>query len=882
MDFRLGNRTIPLFAFSHRPFDTRTACITATSTADDQDSFLQASRDAGAPLAFIGSGKRWNVWQNCHTTSSKLWAADSGSLDEFFAKYRSQLDPRSIFRAKAAPQDPSQQLSFVDAGLLEMVETESGDQLCRLIERMILATREELDLPEIKQMEEMNAQWLVQANFWLLAARLLKDKQVQGFKTLDLKDLENVFSRVGKHYGSRIQHDLSPLRRQALAAAASILDAHGSLRLVSTETLAGVHENVLITKETRKALGTHSTPSWLVDYMVQRLVPWIEQLPESRRSVYEPGCGHAPFLVALLRHFSGMKPCVSMSDADRHKWLQARLVGAEIDDFAREIARLSLTLADIPNPNGWELDEGSMFTSGKLDSRIQNAGIIISNPPFETRLSEGDELFHLGQAAELLRRINLHAKPGTLLAYIMPQTILDSKKATALRRDLLNRFEWLEILRLPDKVFDKADVETAIIIGRRLNEGKRAAVSVRIKHVWEDGLGMFRERKLATNEQDLIAGEMLHKESSSMLVPDLREVWNHCGETTMAQIATVGHGLLYHSEAAVNKDGKRVFPQDQFQKAPEKANEYEQGFFDLKGARDIHILPAMEWMNTNRKSVAAERAGYATGQAQIIMNYVRVRRGPWRIKAWIDLEGRRATSNFLIIRPVSRAWNLNCLWALLNSPLTHAYCYSHSTKKHIYSSRLLRMPIPTLDKKTAIKLSIMVDQYFKMAGKHFPESDGPPLVPKSKTDAYLAGMEPLDHEELASDLKQRLWRIDAVIMSLYGLPAEMERAVLDYFIGYQRPGVPFHQTEYYPAGFQGANTLTELLSLTADWDTINERRLELIEREYADGKLQNAEAAELSRLQNLATLRRRLVAPYPIAELDAEIGRLKREGKWSE
>lgn len=881
MDFRLGDRKIPLFAFSHRPFDTRTACITATSALEDQGSFLQASRDAGAPLAFIGSGQRWTVWQITQSSPAELWNTDRGTLDEFFAKYRAQLDPRSIFRAKAAPLDPSQQLSFVDSGLLEMVEAESGDQLCRLIERMILTTREKLQLPELKHLEEMNAQWLVQANFWLLAARLLQDKQVQGFKTLDLKDLENVFSRVGKHYGSQLKHDLSPRRRRALAAAASILDSHGSLRLVSTETLAGVHENVLITKETRKATGTHSTPSWLVDYIIQRLAPWIELLPEPRRSVYEPGCGHAPFLVALLRYFSGMKPCLRMSDPDRHEWLQARLAGAEIDDFAREVARLSLTLADIPNPNGWELDEGNMFASGKLESRIRDAGIIISNPPFETHSSEGDELFHIGQAAELLRRINVHARPGTLLAYIMPQTILDSKKATALRRELLNRFEWLEILRLPDKVFDKAAVETAVIIGRRLQTDKRPVAPIRIKHVWGDALGKFRDHQIATSEQELSAGEMLREEFASMLVPDLREVWNNCGESILAQIATVGHGLLYHSESVVDKAGDRLFPPGEFQKISKPTPGYDQGFFSLKGAKDVHLSPELEWMNANRAAVDAEQGGYATGLSQIVMNYLCVRRGPWRIKAWIDWEGHRATSNFLIIRPSGKVWNLNCLWALLNSPIAHAYCASVSSKKHIYSSRLLRMPTPLIDKETSMKITKMVDRYFRVARKYFPQSDGLPVQIKTKAGSYLAGMEPPDHADQANELKQLLWRIDSEIMGLYKLPPDMERAILDYFVGYQRPGVPFRQTEYYPARFQGANTLAELVSLTADWGTINESRLKLIDREY-DGELNKEEAEELDRLQHLGMLRRRLVAPYPLADLDAEIAKLKREGKWIE
>lgn len=883
-DFQLGDRTIPLFAFAHRPFDTRTACITATSPAEDRDAFLKTSRDAGAPLAFIGTGQRWSVWQITTATPVEWWSADRGNLEAFFAEYRNRLDPRSIFRAKTATRDQAQQLSFVDAGLLEMVEAECGDQVCGLIERMILTTREKLHLPALKQLEEMEAQMLVQANFWLLAARLLQDKQVQGFKTLDLKDLDNVFNRVGKHYGSRMRHDLTARRRKALTAAASILNAHGSLRLVSTETLGRVYENVLITKETRKALGTHSTPTWLVDYMVQRLAPWIEELPESRRCVYEPGCGHAPFLVALLRQFSGMNPCLAMTDADRHAWLQARLVGAETDDFAREVARLSLTLADIPNPNGWELDEGNMFSGGNLESRIRNAGIIISNPPFETRSSEGDELFHLGQAAELLRRINLHAQPGTLLAYIMPQTILDSKKATALRRDLLNRFEWLEILRLPDKVFDKADVETAVIIGRRLHDDKRAIAPVRIKHVWDDKLSQFIKSGTPTIDQQTEASVMQADPLQSMLVPDLEEVWNHCAQFGKLKAqASAGQGFIYKSESDPS------YPHGMPKRVEKKQAGYRQGFYDLKDTGMSHQLPRLSWLLFDPKAIDRTVAGCDVGNPQVVMNHARVSRGPWRNIAYMDEKGHPARGRFLVVRPNSNApvpLHPICLWAILNSPLANAFTKSYSSKRDILSGIIEQLPLPEISDVEQANLGKLARSYIEMASKAgLPSQREKKKHPQHNQiiGGLLPGLD-LETSDQADDeerLKHLHWKLDAAVLALYKIPPQLERQLLDFFTFHKRVGVPFHQTEYYPAGFQGAHTLAELLSITADWETNNTRRLELIDREY-DDKLRKAEAAELERLQHLAMLRRRLVAPFPLAEQDAEIERLKREGKWSE
>jgi hypothetical protein len=131
------------------------------------------------------------------------------------------------------------------------------------------------------------------------------------------------------------------------------------------------------------------------------------------------------------------------------------------------------------------------------------------------------------------------------------------------------------------------------------------------------------------------------------------------------------------------------------------------------------------------------------------------------------------------------------------------------------------------------------------------------------------------------ELKYLHWRMDAAVLSLYQLPPAMERKVLDYFDNQERVGVPFVQTEYYPSGFQGGQTLAELLGITADWDANNERRIALIEQQEKCA-LGKADRAELNHLQHLATLRRRLVAPYPMAELDAEIARLKKEGKWTE
>ena len=151
-----------------------------------------------------------------------------------------------------------------------------------------------------------------------------------------------------------------------------------------------------------------------------------------------------------------------------------------------------------------------------------------------------------------------------------------------------------------------------------------------------------------------------------------------------------------------------------------------------------------------------------------------------------------------------------------------------------------------------------------------------PELPGLSSDTDIA---PIVAEK--DTLRHLHWRMDAAVLGLYNLPRELERRLLDYFSSRIRGRVPFDQTEYIPIEFSGINTLAELLAITGDWSEHNERRSILIEKEYED-VIVPRELKELERLQNLAFQRRQLIAPYPLADVEQEIERLKREGKWDE
>ena len=107
---------------------------------------------------------------------------------------------------------------------------------------------------------------------------------------------------------------------------------------ISSDNLAFVYENTLVTPETRKLFGTHSTPRQVAEYVVQRLELHAHK-PEDIR-IYEPFAGAGVFLVSALRHLRDLLP-VEWSDQQRHDFLIKHISGDEVDPFACEVAKLS-------------------------------------------------------------------------------------------------------------------------------------------------------------------------------------------------------------------------------------------------------------------------------------------------------------------------------------------------------------------------------------------------------------------------------------------------------------------------------------------------------------------------------------------------------------
>jgi hypothetical protein len=694
---------------------------------------------------------------------------------------------------------------------MPLVEKQVGKSLETLVVRSLSDAKESLGWQEITSEQ---GQWALKAIFWLLSGKILRDKDVESFEGLDLQDVEEVFRKVARHYGTDSLPVSSKKRLDALRGPARDIERFSSLALTTTESLAYVYENALISKETRASLGTHSTPPFLVDYVVGNLTDWVAEIPIDGRSVFEPACGQAAFLVSAMRLLTELLPPEKRAPSRRGPYLRSRLHGVDIDSFALELARLSLTLTDIPNPNGWDLTAQSMFTDDYLAKQAKRNTILLANVPFENFSPSEQQtldLRFLNKSAEVLWRTLRHLPEGAVFGVVVPQTILHNKDARELRMYLARDCELKEMSLFPDKVFAFSDAESAVIIGRRRRVA--AEPTVHYRRIQERDLPVFKSNPSLVPVRSIAQSRFTHDQRTSFCLPDLEEVWAYlAGNPVLEDLATAAKGLDYKGELP---PGCITYREHEFAGGLP-------GFVRLNRNIQLHELPRLYWMNLDPNVISSSRSGTAVGIPQVLLNYARASRGPWRLKALIDRVGHPVTSRFIPVRPINSLCSPELIWAFLNSPVANAYAFSHLRKRDNIVGDIRRIPMP---KGGALeRVQMATSDYFE--GVAAPGSD-----PVS--------------------LQKLLLRVDAEVLKLYALSPELERSLLGLFTDWERVGVPFAQARYLPEELEGRIGLSEFLEFDNDWSTTNRERGILIDKSIS-GSLTVTEQARLDALQAYA------------------------------
>ena len=751
-------RSISLAAFAYRPLDARSACVgVVTSEASTRD--ISAYRDLGAPLLLMEDGGQFDLWRVGSSPDRDAKIEANLSVDgaaRFFRKHPDTLRPMRLYQAKTvariaqSPRQLDMFSGFVDPNLLPFVENQAGEKLTATVVagiRSLVATFG----PD---------EWIIKAVFRLLAGKILRDKHVPGFKSATLSDIEDVLAKVERHYGSKYPLKLNKKRITSLGSVMGEIRELGDLRNLTTESLGDVYERALITPDIRKIHGTHKTPGYLVDYVVWQMAHWIEEIPVDELKFFEPGCGAAPFLVSIMR----LLRTLNLPIADLSQFVRERLTGVDNDPFALEIARLSLTLADEPNPDGWTgLVEADMYAEGFLEKAAAESTVMLTNPPYETRKAE-----------ELLHRTLPNLPVGAVFGAVVPATLLfsDKKRAVELRSWMIENCQLAEIDLFPDGLFTFGDHECALLVGRVLPAGSSTkSMQSRLRRVRDNDAARksFQHDYRFGTTRIFPQSEIASDNDRTVWIAEFqKEIWGYLRDfPPLSSIAELGKGLEF--KASGLPTNARTVEDKPFPGSVE-------GFASSSGDWGIHEHPPL--MHFSLSEDVIRRLGTGIDRVpQVLLNYHPVSRGFWCLKPIVDEVGRVFQSNFLSVRPQQQV-PLEFLWALLVSPLAHLFVFTNTLKRNIVPRVLRRFPIPISGRQGITKVSSLVTEYFRLAneGRRNMFNDG-----------GFTGQ----------DLARRLFVIDAEVLRLYGLPATAERLLLEQFRGEQRPGVPVPFTEYY-------------------------------------------------------------------------------------
>ena len=763
-------RRVPAAAFGRTPVAYDSACFALLlANGKSGRNLISDYRALGAPLAFEVREDcvvQWKVGRSPETTEERLRILP-GALDRIFEDHRNDWAAQAVLRAKNVGFDLGpRQLDFIDLGLIPALESQIKGKLDRLLREVVKeAVRGYHD--SLNQAPDLRA--LFRLVFRVLAVKVLHDRRVASFKVLpEPANVRIALEAVAEYYD-----DSEPLLQDKPTQIflAEKIWGQADFQNLSVEVLAYIYENTLVDESVRKELGTHSTPHSIARYIVHRLP--VHEIPLDERRVMEPFCGHAIFLVSALQRLRELLP-PDMDHQEKHRYFVRMLNGFELDAFALEVGKMCLMLADFPNHNGWRLKNEDVFLSKTFTPVLRRARIVLCNPPFEnfstTERARYPDLRSVKKPAEILCRVLRHLASDGMLGFVLPRSFVDGPGYREIRKILAERYCEAELVLLPDKVFEHSDVETALLIAKRASTEGRHRLSVTLTEVKDSDRGGFLGYFDYTRRDSEIL--TLERASRSLSVIALGDAWKHLtGNPKLGDMAEIHRGVEW----------KAPFDSAKYLSPIAKPG-FKRGLSTAAGNFFSFLTPPTEYLCVRPDCQRGGAFNLPWDSPKIVMNAVRVSRGPWCVAAFADESGLLCSQSFTCLWPFKGDWTVKSLAAVLNGPVANAFIATRERKIHIRKSTLEGVPLPKLRSFEIESIDRLVDEFALL----LLDDSGPENSLRSSSQAETA--------------REILLKIDAQILRGYNLPPRIERQLLDSFYKKPRP-VPLDFDGYYASNF---------------------------------------------------------------------------------
>lgn len=746
-------RSVELAVFAQEPLSYRSSCFGIVVPQEIGPEAIKLYRALAAPQIFAfnqhdDSVYRWQVY--AHKQPEFIEAIEPQNLYNAILRQKDEWHPDYIFRAKSVRfASTPVQLDFFDAGLLPELEDRVHKKLSKLINDAIASC-------EIVYKEHHNDALAYKALFRLLfrliSAKLLGDRQLDGQWLSN--DVEAVISNV-EHFYFQHKPPLPVLDDKIVQTVAwkHIRDAF-SFRNLSAEALAYVYENTFVSPEKRKQYGIHATPPRIAEYIVQNLP--IEELPTEDRRIFEPFCGHAPFLTAAMRKLRSLP---FPDKEQRHNYLVRMLTGLEIDAFACEIALACLIETDYPNPNGWHIENTDAFSSNVLASYLAKANIILCNPPYESFTSDerkaNSTIHAANKAVEAVQRI-LHHQPK-MLGFVLPRAFVRGLSYREARKSIEELYDSVSLIELPDNAFNYSDVETVLVVahGKRTTQPVQKLISVKKKDYEQ-----FLYTGIPTSESGISSSRLIHHAIPNRLnISHLQNIWDVLAYLpTLGTITEIHRGIEYNIPLKANE-------QRLIANVPHKS--FVKGLVRVKEGFEPYIVNGHKYLNIEPENMLYEAYKLAWDKPKVIVNAARLSIGPWKLCAVVDNQGLTCYQNFHGIWPTSNL-PLEVIAAILNGPMANAFLGTHSGTWHNQIATINQIPVPNFTPMQIRRVQALVREYSAL-----------------RTQWQNT---PMHNPQIEAHCRGIIRQIEGEILKGYDLSLALERELAQYFAGIKRPG----------------------------------------------------------------------------------------------
>lgn len=213
----IGDGLCCFVGHGHAPLNPRSACVAVAEAPADAyvATFVGRLGDVtAAPAVLVVSSSRVEWWcpdDRVPARARLVDSLDSEDASRVHSEWGSQLDPRSVMRARLSTRHLGAfQLSLfggvdqpvplpIDRSLLVRFEERQATRLAEFIDQVLVRVGE----TELLDTNELRYQAITLA-FWIVASRILRDASVESFQGINYGDPRDVLGRVARHYNAAV------------------------------------------------------------------------------------------------------------------------------------------------------------------------------------------------------------------------------------------------------------------------------------------------------------------------------------------------------------------------------------------------------------------------------------------------------------------------------------------------------------------------------------------------------------------------------------------------------------------------------------------------------------------------------------------------------